>query len=43
MCHATQNLQKVVRVGNASQGASALMIDGARRVGESWIAEDFAI
>ena len=35
--------KKLLEWENASQGASALMIDGARRVGESWIAEDFAI
>lgn len=34
--------KKLLEWKNTSQGASALMIDGARRVGKSWIAEEFA-
>lgn len=27
---------------DSSQGGSAILIDGARRIGKSWIAEEFA-
>ena len=35
-------LDKLVNWKNSSQGKSALLIDGARRVGKSYIAEKFA-
>ena len=34
--------QKMLEWKAVSKGRSALMIDGARRVGKSWIAEEFA-
>ena len=34
--------QKMLDWKSVSNGRSALMIDGARRVGKSWIAEEFA-
>ena len=34
--------QKMLDWKSLSGGRSALMIDGARRVGKSWIAEEFA-
>ncbi len=34
--------KKMLEWKAVSDGRSALMIDGARRVGKSWIAEEFA-
>ena len=34
--------EKLVKWKNESNGKSAILIDGARRVGKSYIAKDFA-
>lgn len=35
--------QKLVKWKNESNGSTAILIDGARRVGKSFIAKEFAI
>lgn len=34
--------EKLLKWKRESKGKTALLIDGARRVGKSWIAEEFA-
>ena len=34
--------KKLLDWKNTSEGRSAVLIDGARRIGKSWIAEEFA-
>lgn len=43
MCHMKRKIyQQMLEWKRLSSGKSALMLDGARRVGKSWIAEEFA-